>query len=69
MGVLGDSTAAAVFADRATADEAWGLLAEAGIPATVVTDPGILGAYEVQVVVHRSDLEEAQRVLAPLIDR
>ena len=51
------------------ADEAWGLLADAEIPATIVTDPGILGAYSVQVMVDRSDLEAAQAVLAPLVRR
>lgn len=69
MGVLGDSVAAAVFTDRAIADEAWGALADAGIPSTVVTDPGILGSFSIEVVVHRDDLEQAQRVLAPIVGR
>jgi hypothetical protein len=69
MSILGDSVAAAVFTDRADADEAWAMLAGAEIPAAVVTDPGILGSYEVQVVVARDDLDAAQRVIAPLIDR
>ena len=69
MSILGDSVAAAVFTDRADADEAWAMLAAADIPAAVVTDPGILGSYEVQVVVARDDLDAAQRVIAPLIDR
>lgn len=69
MGILGNDIAAAVFTDRSLADEAWGLLAEADIPATIVTDPGMLGAYSVQVMVDRSDLEAAQKVLAPLVRR
>jgi hypothetical protein len=69
MSLLGDSTAAAVFTRREDADEAWGMLQEAGIVATVVTDPGILGAYEVQVMVNRSDLDDAMRVLAPPVNR
>ena len=32
--------AAALFDDRDRADEAWGRLAEAEIPASVVTEPG-----------------------------
>ena len=69
MGILGDSVAAAVFTDRAVADEAWGALAGAGIPSTVVTDPGILGSFSIEVVVHRDDLEQALRVLAPIVGR
>jgi hypothetical protein len=69
MGILGDSVAAAIFTDRATADEAWGALADAGIASTVVTDPGILGSFSIEIVVHRDDLDEAQRVLAPIVRR
>ncbi len=69
MGILGNDIAAAIFTDRDVADEAWGLLADADIPATIVTDPGMLGAYSVQVMVDRSDLEAAQVVLAPLVRR
>ena len=69
MGILGNDIAAAVFSDRDLADEAWGLLVDAEIPATIVTDPGMLGAYSVQVMVDRSDLEAAQVVLAPLVRR
>jgi len=67
MSMLGDQAAAAVFDNRADADEAWGILAEGDVPATVVTDPGMLGAYQVSVVVDRSDLDQAQRLLAPFI--
>jgi hypothetical protein len=69
MGILGKDIAAAVFTDRDLADEAWGLLVDADIPATIVTDPGILGSYSVQVMVDRGDLEAAQAVLAPLVRR
>lgn len=64
MALLGDDIAAATFTSRDKADEAWGLLADEGIPATVVTDPGILGSYKVHVMVARDDLERAQRVIA-----
>ena len=69
MSLLGDQAAAAVFDNREDADEAWGLLAESGVSSTVITVPGILGAYQVSVVVDRSDLDEAQRVLAPFMER
>ncbi len=69
MSLLGDSVVAAQFDDRPLADEAWGLLSDEGIPAVVLTEPEILGAYQVRVVVARSDLERAQVVLAPLINR
>ena len=67
MSLLGDSAAAAVFDNRNDADHAWGLLADAGIDATVITDPGMLGAYRVSVMVDRDHLEEAMAVLAPFI--
>jgi len=69
MSILGDQAAAAVFDNRADAEEAWGILSEGGVPATVVTDPGILGAYLVSVIVDRSDLEEAQELLASFMQR
>lgn len=59
--------AAALFEDRDRADEAWGRLADADIPASVITEPGIMGAYRLNVMVHREDLEEAQRLIADLI--
>jgi hypothetical protein len=59
--------AAALFDDRGRADDAWGRLAEAGIPASVITEPGIMGAYRLTVMVHREDLEEAQALIADLI--
>lgn len=64
MSLLGNQAAAAVFDNRPDADEAWGILSEGGVPATVVTDPGMLGAYQVSVIVDRSDLDKAQGLLA-----
>ena len=68
MGALGDDIAAAVLPSREKADEAWGILADAGIPATVVTDPGILGKYELLVMVDRADLAAAQQALGPFME-
>ena len=68
MGALGDDIAAAVLPSREKADEAWGILADAGIPAMVVTDPGILGKYELLVMVDRDDLEAAQEALGPFME-
>ena len=59
--------AAALFEDRDLADEAWGRLTEADIPASVITEPGIIGAYRLNVMVHREDLDKAQALIADLI--
>jgi hypothetical protein len=59
--------AAALFQDRDLADEAWGRLEHAGIPASVITEPGIMGAYQLKVMVRREDIDEAQRLIADLI--
>lgn len=68
MGVLGEDISAAMFEDREPAEEAWSLLNDAGIPAAVITDPGPFGApYRVHVMVDRADLDEAQRIIAPLV--
>jgi hypothetical protein len=69
MSILGKLVSAALFTDRATADEAWGMLTQAGVPASVVTDPGMLGKYELLVMVEREDLERAQKLLADLVTR
>lgn len=69
MGVLGPDIAAAVFETVDAAEEGWGLLNDADIPATMITDPGMLGSYSVQLMVDRHDLERAQIVLAPLVNR
>ena len=39
-----DLVAAALFTDRDVADEAWGRLLKANIPASVITEPGMVGA-------------------------
>lgn len=64
---LGPHVSAALFTDREKADEAWSVITEAGIPASVITDPGMLGKYELSLMVERDDLEKAQKLLAPLI--
>ena len=63
MDTLGPFTSAGLFTTRELAEEAWDVLTEAGIPATVVTDPGLLGKYSVSVEVERSDLDRAVAVL------
>jgi len=68
MNILGPQVAAAVFTDPEKADEAWAALADAGIGSAIVTDPGMLGKFELSVMVERADLERAQTVLAPLIN-
>ncbi len=69
MSILGNDIAAAVFDKVDDAEEGWAMLTEASIPSTMVTDPGILGRYSVQLVVDRGDLAAAQKVLAPLVNR
>ena len=63
-----DLVAAALFTDRDVADEAWGRLVEADIPASVITEPGMVGAYRLNVMVERRDLDEAQRLIADLVN-
>ncbi len=62
-----DLVAAALFTDRDSADEAWGRLVDADIPASVITEPGMVGAYRLNVMVYRENLEEAQRLIADLV--
>ena len=64
-----DLVAAALFTDRDVADEAWGRLVEADIPASVMTEPGMVGAYRLNVMVERKDLDEAQRLIADLVEK
>ena len=64
-----DLVAAALFTDRDVADEAWGRLVEADIPASVMTEPGMVGAYRLNVMVERKDLDEAQRLIADLVGK
>jgi hypothetical protein len=69
MGILGPDIAAAVFNDVDTAEQGWALLNDADIPSTMITDPGMLGSYGVQLMVDRVDLGRAQEVLAPLVNQ
>lgn len=60
----------AEFTDRLIAEEAWGLLEDAEIPANVLTEPGTFGTP----VVHRIEVEtpnvpSAQALIAHLIMR
>ena len=66
MSILGNLVVAALFDDRSKAEEAWGLLVDEGVPASLITDPGLLGGYELSVMVERDDLERVQELLAPL---
>ncbi len=60
--------AAALFTDRDLADEAWGRLIDADIPASVITEPGMVGAYRLDVMVERKDLDRAQLLIADLVN-
>lgn len=62
-----DLVAAALFTERDVADEAWGRLLEADIPASVITEPGMVGAYRLNVMVERKNLDRAQRLIADLV--
>ncbi len=54
--------------ERATAEAAWSRLEEAGIPATVETDPAMLGgAVVTRVFVEAPNVEAAQRLIADLV--
>lgn len=60
----------AEFDDRGIAEEAWGLLEDAAIPANVLTEPGTFGTP----VVHRIEVEapnvaSAQALIAHLVRR
>ncbi|VAV93365.1 hypothetical protein MNBD_ACTINO01-1156 [hydrothermal vent metagenome] len=63
MSILGESASAGLFETRERAELAWDVLTEAGIPAVVLTDPGLLGKYSVSVEVERDDLDRAVAVL------
>jgi hypothetical protein len=58
----------AELTSRATAEEAWTRLEEAGIPANVLTDPGPFGGPAVtRLEVARPHVDEAQRLIADLV--
>ena len=63
MNSLGKQASAALFTDRDKAEEAWGVLSKAGIASALITDPGMLGKYELSLMVDRADLENAQKLL------
>lgn len=67
MNTLGPQISAALFTDQEKAEEAWGILADAGVPAAIVTDPGILGKFELSLMVARDDLDKAQALLGDVI--
>lgn len=67
MNTLGPQVSAALFTDQEKAEEAWGILADGGIPAAIVTDPGLLGNYELSVMVARDDLDKAQTLLRDVV--
>jgi hypothetical protein len=67
MNTLGPQVSAALFTDQEKAEEAWGILADGGIPAAIVTDPGLLGKYELSVMVARDDLDKAQTLLRDVV--
>jgi hypothetical protein len=59
----------AEFANAAAADAAWVRLEEAGIPASVVTEPPALGGPGVtRVSVEARYADEAQRLIRDLIE-
>jgi hypothetical protein len=58
----------AELADQSVADAAWERLQVAGIPASVETDPGMLGEPVVtRILVERPQVESAQRAIADLV--
>ena len=60
----------AAFADRDAADEAWSALDDAGVPASVVSEPSTLGSAPVtRVYVARVHADEAQRLIAQIVNR
>ena len=60
----------AEFVDRLNAEEAWGLLEDAEIPANVLTEPGTFGTPVIhRVEVERPNVPSAQALIAHLILR
>ncbi len=63
-------TPIAEFSDVAPADEAWAILDDADIPASVVTDPAAFGSPEVtRIYVTRIDVQRAQALIAEVVNR
>jgi hypothetical protein len=60
----------AEFRDPATADDAWVRLEEAGIAASVVTDPAQFGGPEVtRVYVETANVAQAQALIRDLVEQ
>ena len=58
----------AEFADPAAADTAWGRVEDAGIAASVVTDPAQFGAAEVtRLYVEAPNVRAAQELIRDLV--
>jgi hypothetical protein len=58
----------AEFAARELAEEAWGLLEDAEIPANVLTEPGTFGTPIVhRIEVERPNVRTAQALIARLV--
>lgn len=58
----------AEFGDRSRAEQAWSRLQDADIPASVDSDPGLLGSAAVtRLMVEAPRAEEAQRLIADLV--
>ena len=58
----------AEFVDRSVAEEAWGILEDAEIPANVLTEPGTFGTPVIhRVEVERPNVPTAQALIAHLV--
>lgn len=60
----------AEFADRTLAEDAWGVLEDAEIPANILTEPGTFGSAVLhRVEVERPNVASAQALIAHLIKK
>ena len=58
----------AEFDDRDTAEDAWGVLEDASIPANVLTEPGTFGTPVIhRIEVERPNVNRAQALIAHLV--
>ncbi|MDJ0923669.1 MAG: hypothetical protein QNJ77_03825 [Acidimicrobiia bacterium] len=58
----------AEFIGRDVAEQAWGLLEDAGIPANVLTEPGTFGTPVIhRIEVERPNVTAAQTLIAHLV--
>ncbi len=67
MHLTGPQVAAAVFTDVQQAEQGWEMLNEADIPSAMITESA-LGSYSVSIMVEREHIDDAQAVLAPLVN-